>query len=155
MRLAVKLLLGWFALFGLVIGLWQAVFPASFYADFPGMGHHWVSPDGPYNEHLLRDVGLGNLAVGTVALVALLTGVVWVARAVGLAVVVMNLPHQLYHQAHVSVLPSTTDQVLQSTSLAAVSLAAVALLVLTFRLSAASASAAPRTDLRESAPTRL
>jgi hypothetical protein len=155
MRLAVTLLLGWFALFGLVIGLWQAVFPASFYADFPGMGHHWVSPDGPYNEHLLRDVGLGNLAVGTVALVALLTGVVWVARAVGLAVVVMNLPHQLYHQAHVSVLPSTTDQVLQSTSLAAVSLAAVALLVLTFRLPAVSASAAARTDARESAPTPL
>jgi hypothetical protein len=155
MRLAVTLLLGWFALFGLVIGLWQAVFPASFYADFPGMGHHWVSPDGPYNEHLLRDVGLGNLAVGTVALVALLTGVVWVARAVGLAVVVMNLPHQLYHQAHVSVLPSTTDQVLQSTSLAAVSLAAVALLVLTLRLPAVSASAAARTDARESAPTPL
>ena len=155
MRLAVKLLLGWFVLFGLVIGLWQAVFPASFYADFPGMGHHWVSPDGPYNEHLLRDVGLGNLAVGTVALVALLTGVVRVARAVGLAVVVVNLPHQLYHQAHVSVLPSTTDRVLQSTSLAAVSLAAVALLVLTSRPPAASASAAPRTDPRESAPTRL
>src|SRR3712207_5841689 len=42
MRLAVKVLLGWFALFGLGIGLWQAVFPASFYTDFPGMGHHWV-----------------------------------------------------------------------------------------------------------------
>ncbi|HYH34056.1 MAG TPA: hypothetical protein VD814_02775, partial [Nocardioides sp.] len=126
MRLAVKLLLGWFVASSFVIGLWQAVGPASFYAAFPGMGHHWVSPDGPYNEHLLRDVGLGNLAVGTVALVALLTGVLWVARAVGLAVVVTNLPHQLYHQAHVSELPNVTDQVLQSISLAAVSLAAVA-----------------------------
>ena len=134
MRLAVKLLLGWFTLLGLAIGVWQAVFPASFYADFPGMGHHWVSPDGPYNEHLLRDVGLGNLAVGTVALVALLTGVVWVARAVGLAVIVVNLPHQLYHQVHVSVLPSTADQVLQSATLAVVSVAAVALAVLSFRL---------------------
>ncbi|MBM7809123.1 hypothetical protein JOD57_004960 [Geodermatophilus bullaregiensis] len=153
MRLTVKLLLGWFALFGLVVGLWQAVFPASFYADFPGMGHHWVSPDGPYNEHLLRDVGLGNLAVGTVALVALLTGVVWVARAVGLAVVVMNLPHQLYHQAHVSVLPSTTDQVLQSVSLAAVSLTAVALVVLASRTPAGPAPAAPRTDPPVPAPS--
>ena len=154
MRLAVKLLLGWFVLFGLTVGLWQAVFPASFYADFPGMRHHWVSPDGPYNEHLLRDVGLGNLAVGTVALVALLTGVVWVARAVGLAVVVTNLPHQLYHQAHVSVLPTVTDQVLQSISLAAVSLAAVALVVLTFRLPTA-ASTAPRSGSRPPAPTHL
>ena len=143
MRLAVKLLLGWFVLFGLTVGLWQAAFPASFYADFPGMGHHWVSPDGPYNEPLLRDVGLGNLAVGTVALVALLTGVVWMARAVGLAVVVVNLPHQLYHQVHVSVLPTTTDQVLQSVSLAAVSLAAIGLVVLAFRLPADPYSTAP------------
>ena len=153
MRLAVKLLLGWFALFGLVIGLWQAVFPASFYADFPGMGHHWVSPDGPYNEHLLCDAGLGNLAVGAVASVALLTGGVWLARAVGLAVVVTNLPHQLYHQVHVSVLPTVTDQVLQSISLAAVSLTAVALVVLTFRLPVAPA--APHPDSRAPAPTHL
>ena len=153
MRLAVKLLLGWFVVFGLGIGLWQAVLPASFYADFPGMGHHWVSPDGPYNEHLLRDVGLGNLAVGTVALVALLTGGVWLARAVGLAVVVTNLPHQLYHQVHVSVLPTVTDQVLQSISLAAVSLTAVALLVLTSRLPV-TPTASPA-DSGAPAPTRL
>ncbi len=153
MRLAVRVLLAWFTLFGLALGIWQAVFPASFYADFPGMGRHWVSPDGPYNEHLLRDVGLGNLAVGTVALVALLTGVVWVARAVGLAVVVVNLPHQIYHQAHVSVLPTTTDQVLQSVSLAAVSVTAIALVVLAFRLPAATASTAPTTNDRAPAPT--
>ena len=155
MRLAVKLLLAWFALFGLAIGLWQAVFPASFYADFPGMGHHWVSPDGPYNEHLLRDVGLGNLAIGAVAIVALRTGVVWVARAVGLAVVVVNLPHQLYHQAHVSVLPTLTDQVLQSVSLAVVSLAAIALAVLSFRLPVAPASTAPSSTHGAPAPTHL
>jgi hypothetical protein len=155
MRLAVKFLLGWFVLFGLTIGLWQAVFPASFYADFPGMGHHWVSPDGPYNEHLLRDVGLGNLAIGAVAVVALRTGVVWLARAVGLAVLVVNLPHQLYHQAHVSVLPTLTDQVLQSVSLAAVSLAAIALAVLSFRLPAAPASTAPSTTRGAPARTHL
>jgi hypothetical protein len=134
MRLAVKLLLGWFVVFNFAIGLWQAVFPASFYADFPGMGHHWVSPDGPYNEHLLRDVGLGGLAVGTVALIALGTGVVWLARATSVAVIVVNLPHQLYHQAHISVLPTMTDQVLQTVTLTAVSLAAILLAVLSFRL---------------------
>lgn len=155
MRLAVKVLLTWFALFGLTIGSWQAFFPASFYADFPGLGHHWVSPDGPYNEHLMRDVGHGGLAVAAVALVALMTGVVWVARAVGLAACVANLPHQLYHQAHVSVLPTTADQVLQSVTLAAVSLAAIALLVLTFRLPAAPTSDAPDTAHRAPAPTHL
>jgi hypothetical protein len=155
MRLVVKLLLAWFTLFGLTVGIWQSVFPSSFYTDFPGMGHHWVSPDGPYNEHLLRDVGLGNLAIGAVAIVALRTGVVWVARAVGLAVVVVNLPHQLYHQAHVSVLPTLTDQVLQSVSLAAVSGAAIALAVLAFRLPAAPTSTTPSTTHSAPAPTHL
>ncbi|MEX5717132.1 hypothetical protein [Geodermatophilus maliterrae] len=155
MRLAVKLLLAWFTLFGFTVGSWQAVFPASFYADFPGLGHHWVNPDGPYNEHLLRDVGLGGLAVGTVALVALATGVVWVARATGVAVVVVNLPHQLYHQAHVSVLPTAADQVLQSVTLAVVSLTAIALVVLTLRMPATPAPTPADTGSRAPAPTRL
>ncbi len=155
MRTTVKALLAWFAFFGLTIGTWQQFAPASFYADFPGFGRHWVSPDGPYNEHLLRDVGQGNLAVGTVALVALLAGGVWLARAVGLAAVVVNVPHQIYHQANLSVLPTTADQVLQSVTLAAVSLAAIALVILTFRLPAAPASTAPRTDHFTPAPNHL
>ena len=132
MRLTIKLLLGWFAFFGLAIGAWQQFAPDSFYADFPGLGHHWVSLDGPYNEHLLRDVGQGNLAVGTVALVALLTGGIWLARATGLAAVIANVPHQIYHQTTVDILPTTTDQVLQSLILTAVTVAAIALTVLAF-----------------------
>jgi hypothetical protein len=112
-------------------------------------------PDGPYNEHLMRDVGQGSLAIGTVALVALLTGAVWLSRAVGLAVVVVNLPHQLYHQAHVSLLPTMADRVLQSVTLTAVSLAAVALVVLTFRLPAASAPTAPQIGSPAPAHTHL
>jgi hypothetical protein len=135
-RITIRLLLAWFALFGLAVGGWQLMAPASFYADFPGLGHRWVSPDGPYNEHLLRDVGQGNAALGVVALVALLSGGVWLARATGLAAVVANAPHQLYHQTHVDLLSTTADQVLQSLSLAAVSIAAVLLTALTFRLPA-------------------
>ncbi|MGY1695445.1 MULTISPECIES: hypothetical protein [unclassified Geodermatophilus] len=134
MRRTVNVLLAWFTFFGLVIGSWQMLAPESFYRDFPGLGRHWVSVDGPYNEHLLRDVGQGNLVLGVVALVALLTGGVWLARATGLAAVVANLPHQLYHQEHLHVLETTGDQVLQTVTLTAVSLAAVLLAVLAFRL---------------------
>ena len=134
MRLAVKLLLAWFALFGMTIGGWQHFAPRSFFFDFPGFGRQWVSADGPYNEHLLRDVGQGNLAVGTVAFVALLTGGVWLARATGLAAVVANAPHQFYHQTHLHVLPTASDQVLQTVTLTAVTAAAIALTVLAFRL---------------------
>jgi TRAP-type C4-dicarboxylate transport system permease small subunit len=132
MRLTIKLLLAWFAFFGLAIGAWQQLAPESFYTNFPGLGHHWVSPDGPYNEHLLRDVGQGNLAAGTVALVALLAGGIWLVRATGLAAVIANVPHQIYHQTTVDILPTTTDQVLQSLTLSAVSVAAIALCVLAF-----------------------
>ena len=134
MRLAVKLLLAWFAFFGLAAGAWQQFAPRSFYDDFPGWGRHWVSPDGPYNEHLLRDVGQGNLAFGTVALVALLTGSVWLARATGLAAVVANVPHQIYHQRNLQVLSATSDQVLQTVTLTAVTVAAIALALLAFGL---------------------
>ncbi len=136
MRRAVSGLLGWFVLFGLGVGGWQALAPASFYEDFPGAGRHWVSVDGPYNEHLLRDVGQGNLALGVVALVALLTGGVWLARATGLAAVVAFLPHQLYHQLTLHLLETTGDRVLQTVTLSLVSVAAVLLTVLAFRLPA-------------------
>ena len=134
MRLTVKVLLAWFVLLGVTIGGWQHFAPQSFYFDFPGFGRQWVSPDGPYNEHLLRDVGQGNLAVGTVALAALLTGGVRLARTTGLAAVVANAPHQLYHQTHLHMLPTASDQVLQTVALTAVTAAAIALTVLAFRL---------------------
>jgi hypothetical protein len=128
--------------------MWQMFWPESFFRDFPGWGRHWVSVDGPYNEHLLRDVGQGNLAFGVVALVALLTGSVWLARATGLAAVVANLPHQLYHQEHLHVLETTSDEVLQTVTLTLVSLAAVLLAALAFRLPAGPSPAA-------STPSRL
>jgi hypothetical protein len=134
MRITVKSLLAWFAFFGLSAGMWQSLAPESFYNEFPGSGHHWVSVDGPYNEHLLRDVGQGNLAFGTVALVALLTGGVWLARATGLAAVVANAPHHIYHQLNVDVLPTTADQVMQTLTLSAVTVSAVALAIAAFRL---------------------
>ncbi len=148
MRRTVNALLIWFTFFGLSAGMWQMIWPESFFRDFPGWGRHWVSVDGPYNEHLLRDVGQGNLAFGVVALVALLTGSVWLARATGLAAVVANLPHQLYHQEHLHVLETTSDEVLQTVTLTLVSLAAVLLAALAFRLPAGPSPAA-------STPSRL
>jgi hypothetical protein len=147
MRTAVRALLAWFAILGLVVGGWQAFAPASLYRDFPGLGRHWVSPDGPYNEHLLRDVGQGNLALGALALVALLAGGVWLARATGIAELVAALPHQLYHQAHLDVLP-VSERVPQTVALTAVTLTAVALAGLAFRIRAPSATAAASGDRR-------
>ncbi len=56
---------------GLVVGIWASIFPRGFYAAFPGLGRVWISPTGPYNEHLLRDFGALNCALGLLALLAL------------------------------------------------------------------------------------
>ncbi len=42
---------------GLYAGLWAATTPRSFYDSFLGLHRAWVSVDGPFNEHLVRDVG--------------------------------------------------------------------------------------------------
>ena len=44
--------------------IWALPFPRSFYVDFPSPGRDWVSTLGPYDEHLVRDYGALNLALG-------------------------------------------------------------------------------------------
>jgi hypothetical protein len=134
MRRTVQVLLWFFAVEGLVVGGWQLLAPHSFWTDFPGLGRQWVSGDGAYNEHLVRDVGQATIAIGVVAVIGLVSGSVWVARATGLAALMAYLPHQLYHQEHLDRLPSDLDRVLQTAALSLVSVAAVVLTVVAFRL---------------------
>jgi len=54
--------LAFVALGELLIGVWALFLPESFYADFPFSGRDWISTLGPYDEHLVRDVGELNLA---------------------------------------------------------------------------------------------
>ncbi len=48
--------------FGVYTGLQQHFLPRVFYDRFPGFGMTWVSPDGPFNEHVMRDLDGANLA---------------------------------------------------------------------------------------------
>src|SRR4051794_26730911 len=68
-RTITRVLLVVFGLVEAVVGIWPLVSPIGFYQDFPGFRTGWVSTDGPFNEHLLRDFGGLNLG-----LAALLTG---------------------------------------------------------------------------------
>ncbi len=45
-------------------GAFALLAPAGFYAGFPAPGRRWVSALGPYNEHLMTDVGAALLALG-------------------------------------------------------------------------------------------
>jgi hypothetical protein len=112
----VRVALAVLALVSLPVGLWATVSPRSFYDDFPGGGRAWVSADGPYNEHLVRDFGSLNLALTAVTIVALVT----LARPVVLAAVaawlLYSLPHLVYHLRHLD-LYDTTDKVLNVAAL--------------------------------------
>jgi hypothetical protein len=85
------------AIQGLFSGAWSTIDPRGFYDDFPGLGMSWVAPDGPYNEHLMRDYGALNLALGVLAVCA----AIWLTRtlvaATAIAWIVYSIPHIAYH----------------------------------------------------------
>jgi hypothetical protein len=99
-----------------LVGMWAVISPRAFYDNFPGGGRHWVSLEGPYNEHLVLDVGLLSLAL-TVTLVA----AVWsrervLVRTASVAALVFAVPHFAYHAAHLHHF-SGTDAILEMAAL--------------------------------------
>ncbi len=103
-RRVVRVALGILALIGIQVGVWAAFAPRSFYDDFPGSGRVWVAVDGPYNEHLVRDVGALNLALAVVAIVALVTLSRAAVLAAGGAWLAYGVPHLVYHLRHTDTL---------------------------------------------------
>ena len=120
------------AVSGAFVGVWAGFAPRSFYDDFPGLGRTWVSVDGPYNEHLVRDVGWLNLALTVITVWAAAS----LARSLVLAVLVgwlvVDIPHLVYHAANLDGL-STGDGTAEIISLALGPAIAAALLVLVAR----------------------
>src|SRR5690606_1576891 len=77
------------------IAVWALLAPRSFHEEFPGPGSPWVAPLGPYDEHLVRDVGALSLAL-TVVLVAAL---VWLERRLVIVAAAAYLAWELSHLA--------------------------------------------------------
>ena len=86
------------------VGVWALLFPSSFYADFP-LDRAWVALDGPYNEHLLRDVGALNLALAVVVGWAFAQPAPGRVRIAAWATLVYAIPHVIYHVTHLEPLP--------------------------------------------------
>jgi hypothetical protein len=95
-----RILLAVTAVIGAYVGIWAAVWPASFYSAFPGLGRIWVSVDGPYNEHLVRDVGALYLALAAASVAACFSRTADAGRVIGVAWTVFGIPHIVYHLAH-------------------------------------------------------
>lgn len=89
--------LGYVILITAQVGVWALLAPRSFYEDFPGFGRTWVSIDGPYNEHLVRDVGALNLALLVVLVAAFVRPTRPLLTVAAGAVLAWGLPHAAYH----------------------------------------------------------
>ncbi|RDI45355.1 hypothetical protein [Nocardia mexicana] len=98
-----------------ITAVWMLFFPHSFYRDFPGLGRHWVSPLGPYNEHLVTDLGGALLGVSA----ALWLAAVLLERNLTLVVLVLTLvqstSHFVYHLRHLHALPAVDSLLGQAT----------------------------------------
>ena len=88
------------AVLGVVVGAWAAFWPTSFYDAFPGLGRIWIAIDGPFNEHLIRDVGALYLALAGASVAAIFSRGPDAGRVVGVAWTVFGIPHLGYHLAH-------------------------------------------------------
>ncbi|HVR34007.1 MAG TPA: hypothetical protein VMS74_15025 [Acidimicrobiia bacterium] len=88
------MVLGWGAL---IQGGWAYFWPRSFYEDFPVDGAAWVSTLGPFNDHLIQDVGAALIGMGAAALVAAVRGDVSAIRAVASGFVLFGVAHLGFH----------------------------------------------------------
>ena len=125
------------ALLALLAGLQQQFTPRAFFDTFPGFGLQWVSVDGPYNEHLVRDLGGANLALAVVILFAIFRPSVGLVRAVTGAILVAQIPHFVYHAAHLDLLPTVLDRALQTALLALVIIVPLAVFLAAGRIGVA------------------
>lgn len=93
----VRIALGYHIVVAIQIGVWALFAPRSFYDGFPGLGRVWVAVDGPFNEHLVRDVGALNLALVVLYVAAWIGLSRQLVRTAGVAALVWGVPHAVYH----------------------------------------------------------
>jgi hypothetical protein len=116
-----------------VLGLWATFSPRGFYDDFPGFGQVWVAVDGPFNEHLVRDVGAWSLG-----LTVLLVAAAWslertLVLVAGLALVVQNAPHAEYHLWSPNPFDTTAEKAQSLSGIVLLTVLGAVLIVLAWR----------------------
>jgi hypothetical protein len=127
-RTWIRVALGYLTLTSVVIGTWAQFAPRSFYDHFPGFGRAWVRVDGPYNEHLVRDVGGLNLALTVLLVAASITMTRAMVTTAAIASFASGVPHLTYHLFHTDLL-DTGDVVASIGGLVLFAVLAVALVV--------------------------
>jgi hypothetical protein len=115
------------ALSGALVGGWAYFAPLNWYNTFPGMGMRWLPVLGPYNEHLVKDVGgmyLALTVLSALTLVYLSNRTLRIVTAVSWTT--FNLLHLIYHLQMLHMY-GTRDAVLNVVALGGVLLCSAAL----------------------------
>ncbi|MFY1616115.1 hypothetical protein [Micromonospora sp. WMMD736] len=134
----------------LALGVPASVTPRWFFDWFP-FGAGWVAAGGPYNAHLLSDLGYAYLALAVVLGWAAARPVRELSLTAAVASVVANTPHLLFHLAHAGALP-TVDSVAENALLALTVVVGLAVLFAAYRLPARNATGQPDPDLPRERP---
>jgi hypothetical protein len=83
---------------GAVTGAWAYAAPRHWYDNFPGFGMSWLPPLGPFNEHLVKDVGAMFLAMAALTAVTfVLVANQSLVRVTAVMWLVFNTLHCIYH----------------------------------------------------------
>jgi len=92
----------------------------------------WVSVDGPYNEHLVRDVGALNLALAVLLVAAAVTLIRPLIVTAAVAAMAWGIPHLIYHLFNTDGL-SNSDLVASLGGLALFAALPIALIIISGR----------------------
>ncbi|MEX1142551.1 MAG: carboxymuconolactone decarboxylase family protein [Thermoleophilaceae bacterium] len=100
-----------------LIGLWALLAPRSFYDGFPTGTDGWVSPLGPYAEHLVVDVGALFIGLGVLLTIAAIRLRRSLVAAAAVSWLIFSIPHTLWHAANLGPL-ATGDAIANMATLA-------------------------------------
>jgi AhpD family alkylhydroperoxidase len=130
----------------LLVGVWGLLAPRSFYGDFPGGPMHgWVSRLGPYDEHLVRDVGALFLALAVLWLISAVRLDRLLVAISGITALLFAVPHTLFHVLNLDLYPAG-DAIAETVALVLTVIGGLMLLW----LARPPAPLAPRLDARDS-----
>jgi hypothetical protein len=95
MKTYVRCVLIVFATYELILGVWLALFPASFYNNVPTVD--WTPP---YSEHLFRDFGDATLGLAVLLIAAAVRFERVLVLVALVAYLVYAVPHLVFHLGH-------------------------------------------------------
>ncbi|MEU5905677.1 hypothetical protein [Micromonospora sp. NPDC047527] len=109
----------------LVVGAWNAIWPASFYTDFPTVD---LTP--PFSEHYARDFGTATLAIALLLGIAAVKPKAHFVIPAAAAYSIFAVPHFFYHLTNLEN-ATVGEAILLTTANAAVAFLGLVIILLT------------------------